>query len=93
VNNILKDMTQIKLGMKVKDKITEFKGILTAKVEYLYGCTQLGITPKLNKNGKAETIYFDEGRIEMIGKGIKPSTVKVKKNGGPSNNIKVGGRI
>ena len=74
-------MEKLKLGLKVKDKITEMEGILTAKVEYLYGCTQYCITPK---DGDKKGQYFDEGRIEIIGRGILPEEVMSDENGGPN---------
>jgi len=70
------------LGKKAKDKITGFKGIMTAKCIYLYGCTQYCLNPEVNKEGKRqEPEWFDEGRIEIIGKGIAPDEVKSDKNG------------
>lgn len=75
-----------KLGKEAKDKITGFTGIITGKVIYLFGCNQYGITPKVDKKDckTGSTEWFDEGRIEIIGKGVIPEEVKVKKNGGPN---------
>lgn len=74
----------IELGKKARDKVTGFEGILTSKVMYLYGCTQYGIAPPA-KDGKIEDArYFDEGRIEIVGKGILPEEVKGEKPGGPN---------
>ena len=72
------------LGKEAKDKITGFKGIIVGRVEYLFGCNQYGIAPKsIGTDGKLnDTNYFDEGRIEIIGKGILPKEVRVEKNGG-----------
>lgn len=73
----------LKLGRKAKDKITGFAGILTGKVEYLYGCAQWGITPGMGKDGKTvDTQFFDEGRIEVIGEGVAAKDVQVKEPGG-----------
>jgi hypothetical protein len=72
----------IRLGQEAKDKITGFKGILTAKVDYLFGCTQYGIAPE-SKDGKVQdTAYFDEGRIEITGPGITAEEVQAEKPGG-----------
>lgn len=72
----------IKLGQKGRDKVTGFEGIITAKVDYLYGCTQYGLIPEA-KDGKVQlTEFFDEGRIEVMGNGILPEEVKGTKNGG-----------
>lgn len=71
----------IKLGEKVRDKVTGFEGIATSRVEYLNGCVQYGVTPKIKvkDNKKPETEYIDEGRLELVGKGIN---VKKKRTGG-----------
>lgn len=70
------------LGKKGKDKITGFIGIITAKCFHLYGCSQYGLTPEIDKEGKQNTVgWFDEGRIEIIGEGVKPSDVRVEENG------------
>ena len=54
----------IKLGTKVKDSITGFEGIATSRVEYLIGCTQIGITPPVDKDGKVpDVVYLDEYRL------------------------------
>ena len=71
------------LGKKAKDKITGFSGIIIGKINYLMGCDQYGLTPPIGKDGRTvDTQWFDEGRIEIIGNGIQPKTVKVKKPGG-----------
>ena len=70
------------LGKKAKDKITGFEGIITSKHVYLTGCTQYGIQPVVDKDGKVpERNYFDEGRIEIIGDGFTEESVTAKDNG------------
>jgi hypothetical protein len=60
-----------KLGRIGKDKITGFQGIITAKCFYLYGCAQYYLIPSVDKEGKRrDGEWFDEGRIEIIDKGI-----------------------
>jgi hypothetical protein len=77
-------------GKKAKDKVTGFSGIIIGKCEYLYGCTQYGISPEA-KDGKVnDTHWFDEGRIEIIDNGVRPEEVKAKKNGGPSTDAPKG---
>lgn len=61
----------IKLGDEVKDKVTGFKGIATSRVEYLNGCVQFCVEPKLDKDGKkVKYEYIDQGQLERIGDGI-----------------------
>jgi hypothetical protein len=72
----------IKLGQKAKDKITGFEGIITGKIQYLFGCDQYGLAPEA-KDGKInDTQWFDEGRIEITGQGVLPEEVTVEKPGG-----------
>ena len=75
------------LGIKVKDKISGFSGILTARVEFLTGCNRYCVQPKTLQDGvPIEGIYFDEEQLKYIGKGIKPSEVTGKKKGACSPN-------
>ncbi len=75
----------LELGQKAKDKITGFEGILTARHQYITGCDQYAISPiGLNKDNQPKEIYqFDEGRIEILGKGINKKTVQSDEPGGP----------
>ncbi len=76
------------LGKQAKDKITGFEGILITKVISLFGCNQYGIAPQTfdkEKGKRGETEYFDEGRIEIIGPGIKPSDVQTDAPGADFN--------
>lgn len=73
----------VELGQKAKDKVTGFTGIIIGRCKYLYGCTQYGLVPE-SKDGKtSEAVWFDEGRLIIVGRGILPKEVKAKKNGGP----------
>lgn len=66
-----------KLGVKAKDKITGFHGIITSRCEFLTGCNRYCIQPTNLIEGKpVESIYFDEAQIEVIGEGIDPSKVQ-----------------
>jgi hypothetical protein len=76
----------IELGKEGRDKITGFKGIVTGMCQYLYGCTRYLLNPKVSKDGKInEPEWFDDGRIEIIGRGITPKSVQSKKPGGDRN--------
>ena len=62
----------IELGNKVKDTVTGYEGIATARIEYLNGCIQYCVKPKIGKDGKMpEGEYIDEGELKDLGKGIK----------------------
>ncbi len=78
----------INLGQKARDKITGFKGTITARAQYLYGCDQYCIVPTVDKDGKIEkSEWFDEGRIEIISAGISPEDVRMEKPGGPQRDM------
>jgi len=72
---------EIKLGDKVRDKITGFMGIAVAKTEFLNGCIQFNVLPKGDKiNKMPDEISIDEQSLEIIR--VKKK-VKKKENGGP----------
>jgi len=68
-------------GRNAQDKVTGFKGIITGKCFYMYGCAQYLLVGKVNKEGKNEAIWYDEGRITILKGGINPKIVKVEKGG------------
>jgi len=55
------------LGLKVRDKVTRFEGIITSVAFDLYGCVQGLITP-LSKEGQAqeESCWMDMQRLEIL---------------------------
>jgi len=56
----------LELGLEAQDKITGFKGILTARHQFLTGCDQYSICPRVNDKGEfPDLINFDENRIEI----------------------------
>lgn len=59
---------EIKLGDKVKDSVTGFKGIAIAITEHLHGCKQIAIKPEgMDKDGKTYSAEsFDLPQIELI---------------------------
>jgi hypothetical protein len=57
------------LGMKVSDKVTGFKGVVTSVSFDLYGCIQAIVTPEVSKEGKQEdSRWFDVQRLTVTGK-------------------------
>lgn len=60
-------MTKVNLGDKVQDKVTGYEGIATARVEYLNGCTQYGVSGKVDKDGKVpDVLYIDHSQLEVV---------------------------
>ena len=57
----------IPLGSKIKDNITGYQGIATARVTHLYGCVHIAIQPQELKDGiPQKERLFDEQRIQII---------------------------
>jgi hypothetical protein len=78
---------ELTLGQEAKDKVTGFTGILTSKISYLTGCDQYSITPPAVNNETKEANFFDEGRIEIVGKGITKEEVASEKEGGATKEV------
>lgn len=78
MNESLETCWRFRLGEKVKDSITGFEGTITSRIEYLNGCLQYCVEPKVGKEGKKEKYeYIDEGQLELIGAKAR----KASKNG------------
>lgn len=75
-------MFRFELGQEVKDRLTGFKGYITGRCEYLTGCIQYSINPKIKKGdtGYPQGTWMDEDRLE---KGIGKFKLDVKVSGGP----------
>lgn len=57
----------MKLGDRVRDALTGFMGVATGRAEYLYGCVQVQVTPRVLKEGKpVEPQWFDEQRLNVL---------------------------
>ena len=83
----------IKLGDKVKDKLTGFNGTVVARAEYLFGCVWVCVVPeKLHDDKPIEDVWFDEQRLDVIPKKNKPEKklpepVESDYHGGPMLSI------
>lgn len=78
-------MSKIKLGQKVRDKVTGFTGTVTAKVEYLNGCVQYCVMPKAKEEGKLPTPeYIDVQQLEIFKEKVE---IVSRKSGGVVSNI------
>lgn len=79
--------TTVALGVKAKDKITGYEGIVVTQLICLFGCSQWGISgTAFSKEGKRpDTEYFDEGRVEKTGEGITAAEVAGEKPGADFN--------
>ena len=63
--------SNIELGQLVKDKITGYAGIVTGLCEYISGCNQALIVPRVGKDGKRDQgEWFDVQRLAVTSKTI-----------------------
>jgi len=87
-------MFKFKLGQLAQDIITGFKGIITARCDYITGCNQYSLAGEAKDNKPAEYQWFDETRMKIVGetkvmnfiKGTSSGTLVSEKTGGPQNN-------
>jgi len=59
------------LRAKYRDRVTGFKGVCTGFCEYISGCSQALLVPRVGKDGKSpDGGWYDVQRLECIGKKI-----------------------
>ena len=86
-------MPKVKLGDRIRDRVTGFEGIFTARTEFLNGCTQYDISGKADEKGEARILAVDDKQVERVDSGLnKKEPVKKTRAGGPSR-IRSVGRI
>lgn len=57
----------INLGDRVKDRITGFVGIATARTEWINGCVRFGVQSDTLKDGlPTEAQWFDEPQLAVL---------------------------
>lgn len=70
----------MKIGDRVKDKISGFQGIVTGIVDYISGCKQALVAPPVDKEKKlVESQWFDVQRLEVI----KENAIKLENSKTP----------
>ena len=60
----------MKLGDRVKDKITGFVGIAIARCDYLYGCISIEVMSEKLLNGKPVSIWVDDTQLDVLRKNM-----------------------
>ena len=56
----------VKLGDRVKDNVSNFKGIVISEHKYLNGCSRYTVQPKVTKDGKLPDCQtFDEPNLVL----------------------------
>jgi hypothetical protein len=57
----------IQLGRTYRDKISDFIGVATGYVQYITGCNQVLLGPKVKEDGSLpNSQWFDEQRLEPV---------------------------
>lgn len=60
-------MSKIELGRSYEDKITGFVGVATGYVEYITGCNQALLQPKVGVDGAyKDSMWFDQQRLTVL---------------------------
>ncbi|MGH7177642.1 MAG: hypothetical protein ACREJC_09700 [Tepidisphaeraceae bacterium] len=85
----------ILLGSKVKDRLTGFEGTVIARVDYINGCTQYGIIPRVREDGKmTESTYIDWKRLQVLEEPpMQKDRAALASVGGPSIKAPTDGRV
>ena len=80
-------MMEIKLGDKVRCLNTGFTGTATSKMEFMNGCIQYEVVPRVGKDNKIpEGVFIDETSLEIIKPKKKP---RIKNNNGGPNHASI----
>lgn len=68
---------EFELGDKLRDRVSEVEGICIGRIEYLNGCRQYAIKPKIGKDGKVhDAEWVDSQQVEKVNGGLN-----IKKTG------------
>ena len=59
---------RIRLGMNVEDVLTDFDGVVYGICEYMTGCTQALVVPKVKKDDRKmpESHWVDVDRLRVL---------------------------
>ena len=79
----IRENKMINLGDKVRDNVTGLTGIATQRIEFLNGCIQYTVSPKIKKNS-SEIVGWNIDEEQLVS--LEKKKVKVKKSptGGPT---------
>lgn len=83
------------LGDLVKDTVSGFTGIATARHSYLNGCDRISIQPLVSKKEMKlpDSCTFDEPQLIILKKGVHAPKVVVAKTGWPEKYVDKGRTI
>lgn len=73
----------IKLGVKATDIVTGFSGTVTGTAQYISGCSQALLVPRVKEDGSfVESQWFDEQRL-TVDKSVAAIVIDNEKTPGP----------
>jgi hypothetical protein len=78
--------TDISLGQKYRDKLTDFEGYATGLTLYLSGCFHVRLE-RMGNDGKVEADWFDELRLEPVRARAYADSGPVRSPGAPAPNL------
>lgn len=63
-------MSQFQFGETVKDSVTGFQGVVTARYEFMNGCVRYMVERLKEDGGGIDELVFDEQRLRIISRPI-----------------------
>lgn len=78
----------IRMGQKVRSIVSGFTGIVTGRVEYINGCVQYVVEPRVKEDGsRIDSQWVDEQNLEIVDQGIASTVPVALRAGGPQPNV------
>lgn len=79
----------IRMGQKVRSIVSGFTGIVTGRVEYINGCVQYVVVPRVKEDGSTIDVqWIDEQNLEIVDEGITSySGSSALRAGGPQQHV------
>lgn len=72
----------IKLGQRVKDRVTNFEGIATGRCQYITGCDRILVQPPVKDDGTfVESRWVDDTRLTVVDETVVFAPEADDKNG------------
>ncbi len=73
---------KFRLGAQARDTVTDFQGMIIARNEWMSGCVQYCLKPKVDKDGKIPSgEWIDEDQVELVRATERKTPAKL--TGGP----------
>jgi len=76
-------MAEVKMGQKVRCRLSGFEGTADGRAVYLNGCVNIRVTANELKDGEPNRVWFDEQDLEIV---AEAAPTEAKPSGGPAFN-------